>query len=513
MPIFRRATRGLTITFMICVTIGRGRHSSLAAEWKAAAEAGARLVELRIDCLRRDPDLKRILTDRPTPIVFTIRRGADGGLWRGDEERRQKLLREAIVLGVDYVDIESDIAKTIPRPKFGTTKRIISHHDFKKIPEDLEERVDAMRQCDADIVKVAALASSVPEASRMLEIVAKSQTPTVSIAMGPLGYFTRIWGRRFGSPMTYAGFNPDRTFAPGQPQFHELVRDYFYDDINRETELYAVIGDPIAHSLSPAVHNAAFMRAGLNKRMLPIQIPEGKLADAFQALRWLDLKGISVTIPHKEDVLKQIDGFDKSVERIGACNTVVKQPDGRYIGHNTDYRAAIASLEAAMGGSIGEVSPLMDKQVLILGAGGVARTIASGLVRRGAGVTITARNDEKANHLAEELGCRATTWSMRAGTLCDVLINCTPVGMHPDVDSSPAPAAAFREGMLAFDTVYHPENTLFLKHAIAHGCAAVSGVDMFIAQAAMQFHFYTGQDAPEDAMRDAVRRKLGAVRE
>jgi 3-dehydroquinate dehydratase/shikimate dehydrogenase len=101
---------------MICVTIGRGRHSSLQAEWKAAAAAGAQLVELRIDCLRRDPDLKRILTDRPTPLVFTVRRGVDGGLWKGDEEKRQRLLREAIVMGVDYVDIESDIAGQIPRP-------------------------------------------------------------------------------------------------------------------------------------------------------------------------------------------------------------------------------------------------------------------------------------------------------------------------------------------------------------------------------------------------------------
>jgi 3-dehydroquinate dehydratase/shikimate dehydrogenase len=155
----------------------------------------------------------------------------------------------------------------------------------------------------------------------------------------------------------------------------------------------------------------------------------------------------------------------------------------------------------------------MDKQVLVLGAGGVARTIAFGLTRRGAGVTITARNDEKAQRLAEEVGCRSTTWAMRAGTLCDILINCTPVGMHPNVDSCPVPAAAFREGTLVFDTVYHPENTLYLKEAAARGCTVVSGVDMFISQASMQFHYYTGRDAPEDVMRDAVRRKLGAVRE
>jgi 3-dehydroquinate dehydratase/shikimate dehydrogenase len=365
---------------------------------------------------------------------------------------------------------------------------------------------------DADIVKLAAMAHTVPEASRMLEMVSRSSFPTVGLAMGSLGYFTRILGRKFGSPFTYAGFNPDRTFAPGIPHIVELQRDYFYDGINARTELYAVIGDPIAHSLSPAVHNAAFQNLGLNKRMVPIQIPAGHLASALKSLRWLDLHGISVTLPHKEAIVKLIDAHDKAVDRLGACNTVVKVGT-QYVGHNTDFRAAVESLEQAMGGMIGEVSPLLDKQVLILGAGGVARTIAQALLRRGAGVTITARNDEKATKLAEETGCRSATWAMRAGTLCDILINCTPVGMHPDVDSTPVPPAAFREGMLVFDTVYHPEHTLFIKEAAAHGCQTVTGVDMFVRQAALQFHYYTGQNAPEDVMRAVVRRKLGAVRE
>src|SRR3954451_23213033 len=120
---------------MICVTIGRGRHSSLAEEWKAAAEAGVELVELRIDCLRREPDLKRILADRPTPLVFTLRRGADGGLWRGTEEKRQSLIREAIVAGVDFVDVEMDVAREVRR--YGKSRRIISYHNMKQTPPDL----------------------------------------------------------------------------------------------------------------------------------------------------------------------------------------------------------------------------------------------------------------------------------------------------------------------------------------------------------------------------------------
>src|SRR5512135_3844083 len=138
---------------MLCVIIGRGRHSSLAEEWKAAAEAGAELVEIRADCLRREPDLRRILKERPTPLVFTLRRGAEGGFWRGSEERRQQLLREAIALGVDYVDLESDIAPKIRR--FGKTKRIVSYHNLKTTPVDVQDIADKSDELDPDIVKIA----------------------------------------------------------------------------------------------------------------------------------------------------------------------------------------------------------------------------------------------------------------------------------------------------------------------------------------------------------------------
>ncbi|HEU5115527.1 MAG TPA: type I 3-dehydroquinate dehydratase, partial [Isosphaeraceae bacterium] len=262
---------------MICVIIGRGRHRTLLEEWAQAAEAGAGLVELRVDCLRRDPDLKRLLAERHTPVLFTARRGADGGLWRGDEDKRLRLLREAIVAGVNYVDLEMDIAEKIPRPRFGNTKRIISYHNFKGMPDDLEGLGEKMRGLDPDIIKIACVARSVPEASQLLEFVARSsqKVPTIGLAMGSAGFFTRVLGARFGAPFTYAGFNPDRTFAPGLPSLRVLQHDYQYDQINAETEIYAVVGDPIGHSLSPAIHNAAFRHLGLNKVLVPLHIPQG----------------------------------------------------------------------------------------------------------------------------------------------------------------------------------------------------------------------------------------------
>ncbi len=411
---------------MICVTIGRGRHSSLAEEWKAAAAAGVDLVELRIDCLRREPDLKRILKERLTPIVFTVRRGADGGLWRGNEEKRQQLLREAIAAGVDYVDLEMDIAPKIRR--FGKTKRIISYHDMKATPVEIADIAEDCEKLDPDIVKIATTASTLAEASRVLHLASVAKAPTIPIAMGEIGIFTRILAAKYGAPFTFAGFNPERVFAAGMQPFPVLKKDFAYDQINAKTEVYGVLGDPIEQSLSPVVHNAAFRHLGLNKVMVPFLVPNGELPAFFQELMWVDIKGCSVTIPHKEAVVPLLQQKEGAVERTGTCNTVIIQEQGRRVGYNTDYRAAMDSLEEAMGGRASEedASPLFEKQVLILGAGGVARSIAFGLVRRGATVTITNRHDERATQLAEEVGCRAVTWSARASTSADVFINCTP---------------------------------------------------------------------------------------
>ncbi len=499
---------------MICVTIGRGRHQSLADEWDEAAKAGAELAELRIDCLRREPDLMRILKARPTPLVFTIRRGTDGGLWRGSEEKRQQLLREAIALGVDYVDLEHDIAGNIRR--FGKTKRIVSYHNLKTTPEDVQDIAEQCEQLDPDIVKIATAADSLAEASRVLHLGVTGKHPAIPIAMGQIGFFTRILGAKFGAPFTYTGFNPERVFAAGMPKFPVLKRDYCYNQINSETEVYAVIGDPIEQSLSPAIHNAAFRHLGLNKVLVPILVPRGELETFLRELSWLKIKGFSVTIPHKEAIVPLLQQEVGAVEQTGSCNTVVIEADGRRIGFNTDYRAAIDSLEVGMGGTgdSESASPLIDKQVLILGAGGVARSLAFGLMDRGAHVTITNRHDERAKALAEEVGCRLVTWSQRATSVTDVVINCTPVGMHPHVDDTPLPASAFsRPGIVVFDTVYHPENTMLLKLARERKATTITGVDMFLRQAAHQFKIYTGMDAPVELMRETLKRKLGPIRE
>ncbi len=406
-----------------------------------------------------------------------------------------------------------DIASKIRR--FGKTKRIVSYHNVKTTPVDLADIAEKCEEFDPDVVKIATAATTLAEASRVLHLATSAKAPTVPIAMGEIGVFTRILGRKFGAPITYAGFNPERVFAAGMLQFGVLHHDYAYKEINSRTEIYGVIGDPIEQSLSPAVHNAAFRELGLNKVMVPFLVPNGELPAFFKEMLWLDLKGCSVTIPHKEAIVPLLQQKEGAVERTGTCNTVIFKEDGQRIGFSTDYRAAMDSLEVAMGGRETEEapSPLFDKHVLILGAGGVARAIAFGLTRRGAHVTISNRHDERASKLAEEVGCRTVNWGMRASNVVDVVINATPVGMHPNVDDTPLPPAAFsRSNMVAFDTIYHPENTMMLKLARERGCKTVTGADMFLRQAALQFKLYTGQDAPIDLMHDSLKLKLTPLR-
>lgn len=493
---------------MICVSIGRGRHKMMIAEHRHVAEKGVRLVELRLDCITRSVNLKRLLADPPCPVIATCRRERDGGMWKDTEEARLMLLRSAIVDGVEYVDLEDDIAGSVPR--FGKTKRIVSLHNFRETPENLEKIHARLAALDADIVKIATMAHSAHDNLRMLRLIRQSQIPTVGICMGEMGTPTRILAGKFGAPFTYATVHEERSLAPGQLGFARMMDIYRYDQINAATEVYGVIADPIGHSFSPIIHNVAFGQLGMNKVYVPFRVPREQLNSFLADCRELGVKGLSVTIPHKEAVIQQLSKIDGAVRGIGACNTVVI--DGaEALGFNTDFRAAMDSLDAAMKLPAGD-SKLTKKVALILGAGGAAKALAFGLKRREADVVIASRTLSRSQELAQRLGCRAIEWDARHNLKADILINGTPVGMHPNVDETPYERRHLRPTTVVFDTVYNPEQTLLIKEARQQNCTVVTGVDMFVSQAALQFKHFTSQDAPVALMREALKREIGPAR-
>lgn len=496
---------------MICVSIGRGRHRHVIAEHRHLAENGVPLVELRLDYIQGNVQVKRLLAERPCPVIVTCRRVADGGRWEQSEEDRLMLLRTAIVEGADYVDLEDDIAAKVPR--YGKTKRIVSHHDFQKTPADLTLLHKRLAELNADVVKIAAMANHPTDNLRMLEMVHASRIPTVGICMGDIGVPTRILAGRAGAPFTFATFHDDRVLAPGQIGWRQMRDMYRFDSLTQTTKIYGVVADPVGHSLSPVVHNAALTAAGIDAVYIPFRVPAEQIDEFLaNATRW-PLAGLSVTIPHKETVLKHCAIQDPLVQSIGAANTLSFAASG-ISAANTDATAAVESLEAALadqepqpGGGFGV------KTALVLGAGGAARAVSFGLRQKGVEVTVASRTLDRAKKIASEVGCKAIDWDSRYRLPYDCVINATPVGMHPNVDETPFDKEHLRSYMVVFDTVYNPENTLLIKQAREIGCKIVTGVEMFVRQAAIQFRIWHGVEPRHEVMREALKRATASAKQ
>jgi len=492
---------------MICVSIGHAHHEAMVAEHRSLAERGATLVELRLDYLEDSPDLSRLLEDRLTATIVTCRRKDDGGRWQFSEEQRLGLLRAAIDHQVEYVDLEKDVAGQIPRS--GKTQRIVSHHDFDETPDRLAEIHAEMCQLDPDIVKLVTMANTPSDMVRILKIVEASNVPTVGFCMGEFGLPSRILCGKYGAPFTYAAASSDRGVAPGQLSFDDMQKVYHFDDLDSETQVFGVLGDPIAHSMSPLIHNAAFRHEGLNAVYVPLRVPAVVFSEMLDDFEWLRFQGYSITIPHKQAVIAKADHCDEPVQDSGAANTLFRDESSDWQATNTDYQAALQSLQIGLQNLFGDPT-LQGRRLLMLGAGGVARAIGMAVLREGADLTIANRTHSRAVALAEQLGCRLVPWEDRGGVEAEILINCTAVGMSPNVERTPYQDDWINEGTLVFDTIYNPETTLLLQQAGERGCGTVNGVEMFVRQAARQFELFTKRPAPIELMRETVRRRISS---
>lgn len=494
---------------MICVTVARGRHRMVQVEHQMLADKNIPLAELRTDFVTRAVDLPRLLKDRPTPVVVTCRRPQDGGRWRYNEEQRMTLLRTAIAMGAEYVDLEWDIATRIPR--YGNTKRIVSYHNFQETPENLSAIWEKMKALDPDIIKIATMANSPSDNWRTLGITKNADVPTIAFCMGDIGMPSRILCGKFGAPFTYAAMSDEKQLAPGQISFTKLRDVYHFDDIKPSTKILGVIADPVAHSMSPVVHNACLKKDKLDMIYLPFRVPGEQLDEFMSECAKFDICGLSVTIPHKEKILRFVNDIDNDTSAVKACNTVLFR-GGLRKGINTDISAAMSSLLNSMGLDADAPKPFKGKKALVLGSGGVSKAIAWGLHQAGARVFVSGRNYEKSEELAADLKIESVEWVQREHFECDILVNGTPVGMFPNMNESPFPEAGLREGMVVFDTIYNPQNTLLIKQAREAGCDVISGSEMFVRQAGMQYELFTDQKADLQLMSDALKRAINPAK-
>lgn len=271
--------------------------------------------------------------------------------------------------------------------------------------------------------------------------------------------------------------------------------------IDRHTEAYGIIGNPVRHSLSPAMQNAAFREKGINAVYLAFEAADP--GGCIRGVRSLGIRGLSVTMPFKSDVIPFLDGVDDLALRIGAVNTVVNK-EGHLTGYNTDATGALRALE--------EKTAISGRSVIIVGAGGAARAIGYILRERGGAVKISNRSADRGEALCRDLDCEFIRLDKLADVDTDILINATPVGMSPDAGISPVTEKVFKEGMVVMDIIYNPLKTRFLAMAETRGCMIINGLPMLIYQGAEQFRLWTGLEAPVDVMADAVNKELATFK-
>jgi 3-dehydroquinate dehydratase/shikimate dehydrogenase len=466
---------------------------------RMAALAGrADLFEIRGD-LVTDLDLLEILRARTRPLVFACRPAAEGGRWEDGESRRRMVLLEAVKRGFDYVDVEyrSDFID-VAMEKSGRGL-IVSYHDLEGTPEDLGGLYARMCDRGADVVKIAVTPRSVEEVGRLLELAAgvgaRGGKPLIAIAMGPLGIVTRLLGGRYGAPFVYASAAPGAESASGQLSAEVMADVYRVRDVTPTTRVYGVLGGIVRRSLSPLLHNQAFAARRIDAVYVPLQAEA--LEPFLRALPGLDLAGFSVTRPYKVQILSHLHEVEEQAALCGSVNTVVVE-DGTLRGSTTDGIGVVAPLKKR--------TKLKGKAVVILGAGGAARAAALALRRKGARVTLAARNLRQAELAAAAIGCGHGALADLPGQGWDILINATPLGSAAARSETPVPQALHRPGTIVLDMVYDPLETRLLREARAAGCTAIDGLEMLLAQAVAQFETWTGLEAPVEAMKAAAER-------
>jgi 3-dehydroquinate dehydratase/shikimate dehydrogenase len=461
-----------------------------------------RTIELRLDWLKSEREAAELLTWLPSlcpraTFIATCRRREAGGRFAGGFAQQLALLVAACALGCQWCDLEIETASRLNLSKFRRLLRssplLVSFHDFRRTPPGLEQLRRSLCATGADAIKIAAECRSIGDSLRLLKL-ARGRQNVIAVPMGEAGMPARVLALRESSGLAYASVG--EATAPGQLGLEEMKTLYRADGLDRKTRVYGVIGDPVGHSLSPLLHNTGFVARRMNTVYLPFLVRD--LRDFLDAVEPLGIAGFSVTLPHKEKILEHLDSCDEFAAKICAVNTVTVKR-GRLFGANTDVTGILQPLERRM--------KISGKSILICGAGGAARAAAFALSLAGAVVSVCSRRPERARALARAAGGEAIARRNIARGRFDVILNATPVGMHPHVNASPLEAREL-DCRIVFDLVYRPLETQLLRLAASRGIQIISGVEMFLEQGFEQWKIWTGKQPPEAAMRAAVLRAL-----
>jgi len=491
----------------ICVAIQAGSAAEMIDRAEGALK-DTRFLEFRLDFLPKPlsaiPYVKQFLSEhRDTIAIATCRRKEFGGNFAKSLAEELEVLEKAAAAGCQMIDLEVESAEKLKGAQLVKLRSmgaalLISFHDISRT-RGLDQVADRIEHFKPDYVKVVSTARSLADNLSVLRLIEDRSLSShvVGIAMGEEGILSRVLGPRAGAAFTFASLGNGAETATGQMTARTLLDLYRLDHLDQATRIFAVAGNPIAHSLSPLIHNTAFRREIVNAVMLPLK--PRSLDDLLTVVRELPLAGVAVTMPFKEEVLPHLANMDPLTAKIGACNTLRTGADGKLYGFNTDVAGVLRPLEKRL--------RLKGARVAVLGAGGAARAAVFGLVEQGAEVFVINRTHEKAVALARQAKAKSLKHEVFAKQKFDVLINSTPCGMKGNKQTLPI-AEKELNASLVFDMVYNPIETPLLKLAHSRGAAVISGVEMFVQQGARQFEIWTGKPAPEHEMLRVVEHEL-----
>ena len=476
------------------------------------------MFELRLDYLRdfdfsKPEGLAQLLADKALPAIITCRSVDEGGQQSVDHQIRLRLMVEGARSLAEYCDVEAAYYERALKFKPDLNRLIVSYHNFTETPTDLTAIYERLCRLPAGVHKIVTQANSIRDTLPTFELLNRASAENrklIALGMGEPGLITRILGTSRGSYLTYGSLKPGAESAAGQPTCRELNELYGLHRITRATQIAGIIGLPVSHSASPAIHNSAFRALGLDWVYMPLEVDDvGRFFREFvrpllsssdgepfgSGFDW-PLRGLSVTIPHKRAVIPYLDDIDETARAVGAVNTIVIG-EGRARGYNTDVQGAMEPLAKAR--------DLASEHCAVIGAGGAARAVIYGLKQHGARVTVFARDPSKLRDVGERFGVPILPLDALSSSDAGIIINTTPVGMRGHSEGrSPVDPSAFKDRRIAYDLVYNPTETRFLKYARDAGCETISGIEMLIAQAAGQFSLWTGVQAPLDVMRKAA---------
>lgn len=484
----------------ICVALGCPNPAELLRAAEHEYKDGNNFLEFRLDYLTH-PDsgieaLRTFKAKHPdAELLATCRHKEHAGFFKGAIDEQLNLLLKAAQAGACAIDLEIESAECV-LPKLQALRSaaplIISFHDFESTPP-LGNVLRKLRRIPADAYKIATTARKPADNLRLFAALRQtSDAPLIAFNMSETGLPTRILAPAFGSAFTYAAPSNSAGTAPGQIPAKLMRALYRSDKISKETKVYGVIADPVSHSKSPVIHNRAFQAKRYNGVYVPFLVSPAHLGDWMKLAADVPVCGFSVTIPHKQKIMRYLDAIEPLAKRIGAVNTVWRKA-GKWRGANTDVQGVLKPLA--------KHTRLAKSSILIAGYGGAARAAAIALADEGARVTITGRDQASAGKLANAVKGDTIRLDAAEKAHFDILIHATPVGM------SPQPSAAIFETIpadIVLDMVYNPYETLLLKRAKQQGRTVIHGTEMLLEQAACQFEIWTGESAPRSVMQNAL---------